>query len=377
VKPICDLTLKYGRRKIFIRSKFLFWSADCYDGLWNWIWADGKYRDVIVPAMEETNERLGDLSLSGRVGLWLGGHVSDWAARVVHDNLCYDREHQWAAPLVGSQFLRALAYQAGLGARYQLIQLSETRTLGGRAQFEGHGPLVVEPFLHALGKGLLPRPKNSAALLSLSPVAVAMRPASVEFLAASHNSHLISKFQSDPPRVFSRLETFWGQAPTPPYDFGTYGVGRRTQGLNFIPKFPHGFVAFVPPATKPGDIPGVTTLFATDGETWHDPAGRRHSAADYAPTVEAALRAATEKMFVHVRGDVAWTATRLDARHVRLVLIAPGYLNPADCTAAVTVRTDMISATDILSRQPLAVRNNTFTVDIPMGILRIVDVEHR
>lgn len=377
VKPVADLCLKYGQRKVFLRSKFLFWSADCTTDMWNWMVADRKYRDVIVPAMEETYERLGDLSLSGRVGLWLGGWVADWAGRAVQDNVCYDREHQWAATMVGSHFLRALCYQAGLGARYHLIQLSEARSGEGGPQFRDHGLMVVKPFLHMLGKGILPRPTSPAAMLALSPVALAMRPPSPTFMAASHNSHQIAKYRADPPWVFSRLEGFWGQAPTPHYDFGYYGIGRRRQALNFLPTFPHGFVAIVPDPARIADLPGISSLRITDGESWFDDAGQCHAAIDYAPQVEETLRAASAQLFVHVRGQVAWTATRLDPDHVRLVLIDAGYLDPADRTAEVVVRAEVVSATDILSRQTLAVRQNALTVTVPMGILRVIDFEHR
>jgi len=37
----------------------------------------------------------------------------------------------------------------------------------------------------------------------------------------------------------------------------------------------------------------------------------------------------------------------------------------------------VLSATDILSRQKLDVRGNALTVTVPMGILRVIDIEHR
>ncbi len=62
---------------------------------------------------------------------------------------------------------------------------------------------------------------------------------------------------------------------------------------------------------------------------------------------------------------------------MRLVLIDARYLDPADRFAEVTVRAEVVSATDILSRQTLAVRHNALTVPVPMGILRVIDLEHR
>ena len=75
--------------------------------------------------------------------------------------------------------------------------------------------------------------------------------------------------------------------------------------------------------------------------------------------------------------DVAWTATRIDPSHVRVVLIDSGYLDPADRVAEVSVNADVVSATDILSEEDIEARDNTLTVPVPMGILRVIDIEHR
>jgi hypothetical protein len=290
--------------------------------------------------------------------------------------VCYDRQHHWAAAMVGSQFLRALSYRAGMGARYHLIQLSEARVVKGAAEYRDHA-FVVKPFLHMLGKGILAAPLRPEDNLSLSPVALGMRTPSEEFMQASHNSHEITKYQSDPPWVFSRLQCFWGQAPTPEFDFGYYGVGRRRQALNFLPQHPYGLVPIVPGDAKAGKIPGVERLLITDGQYWYDERGNRHTAKEHAKLVEETLRLARDKMFIRVNGEVAWTATRIDKTYLRLVLIDSGYLDPADRVAEIKVNADVLSATDILSRQKLTVSGNALTVTVPMGILRVIDIEHR
>jgi len=82
-------------------------------------------------------------------------------------------------------------------------------------------------------------------------------------------------------------------------------------------------------------------------------------------------------MFINVRGKVAWTATRIDPSYVRLVLIDSGHLDPADRVAEGAVNADVVSAIDILKGERLEVRNNMFTVTVPMGIPRVIDIEHR
>jgi hypothetical protein len=178
-------------------------------------------------------------------------------------------------------------------------------------------------------------------------------------------------------RVFSRLECFWAQATTPEYDFGYYAIGRRRQALNFLPVHPYGLVPIVPADANPAELPGVEKLLVTDGEVWYDEKGRKHSAAEFADHVEQTLRRAHLEMFVRVRGDVAWTATRIDPSHIRVLLIDSGYLNPADRVAEVSVNADVVSAIDILSGESLEVRDNTLTQTVRMGILRVIDIEHR
>jgi hypothetical protein len=370
--PICDLCLQHGKRKVFLRSKFLFWSANIYTSLWNWMLKDKKYQDVIVPCMEETYERVCDMSLAGRTGLKQGGWFNDWAGRAVHDNPCYDREHQWAATTIGSHFLRALVYQAELGARYNLIQLGEATSTGWR----GHS-LIVKPYMHMLGKGILRCPQNKQDMLSVSPIALGMKPPAEEFIAASHNSHQIALYNNeDPPWVFSRLQCFWGQAPTPVHDFAYYACGRKRQAMNFIPPTPYGLVAIHPDDGSAAQLPGVSGVISTDGQHWYDPSGNQRGAAEYAGHIENTLKAAADTMFAQVTGEVAWTATRLDDRHTRLVLIDSGYLDPMDREVKVQFNTMVVAARDILSRENLSLNGNSLQLTVPMGILRIVDVEH-
>ncbi len=369
--PICNLCVKYGNRKVILRSKFLFWAADIYTDLWSWALKDKKYKDVIVPAMEETYERLCDLSISGRVGLKQGGWFNDWAGRAVHDNPLYDRQHQWSATTIGSHFLRAMVYQSEMGARINLIQLSEVTPTG----FRGHS-LIVKPFTHMLGKGILRCPQNTSDMLSLSPVVIGMKPASETFIEASHNSHKIAIYADDPKWVFSRLECFWGQAATPEHDFGYFGTGRRKQAMNFIPKNPYGMVTFHPNDGSALTQTGVEKVIVTDGESWYDENGAKQSAIAYASAIENTLKSYAEEMMIKVVGDVAWTATQLDLNHLRIVIIDSGYLDPDNREAQITIAVDVISATDILTKQAIAVNNNSFRVTVPMGILSIIDIEY-
>ncbi len=283
IKPICDLCVKYGNRKVFFRSKFLFWVTDTYTEMWKWMVEDHKYKDIIVPAMEETYERLCDLSISGRVGLWQTNYVNEWAARATHDNVNYDRVHQWSALQVGSSFLRALAYQAGMGARYYLIEVGGVIVKGGVASFRGHGHTVEKPFYDMIGKGVLIIPRTTDEMLSISSVAVGIKEPSAEVVAASHNSHHYSKYINDQKWVFSRLQGFWGQAPTPEYDFGYYATGRRSQAVNFLPTNQFGMIPIMWGEADIQKFKGTDKMLLTDGANWIDEKGENHTAEEYSP----------------------------------------------------------------------------------------------
>jgi hypothetical protein len=375
IKPICDLCLKYGNRKMFLRSKYLFWIGDVKTDLWEWMLKDKKYKDVIVPAMEETNQRVCDVSISARLGLQNGGWFNDWAGRAVKDNLCYNRLYNWAVPTVGSNFLRALSYSFSLGTKYCLIQLGEADITDGKAHFRDHAQ-VVKPFLNLVGKGILPYPQKHGDKLSVSSVAVQMKTPTDDLMKAAHGGHVEGSYKADPKWVFSRMECFWGQAPTPKYDFGYYAIGRRRQALNFVPKNPYGIVPIVPEENSVKEIPGNERKIYTDGEVWYDEQGLKRSAEEYAPIVEKTLQEASEKLFCKVTGDIAWTATRLDQSHIRLVLIDPGYLDPADRIVKVKINTKALSVTDILSREEIALTGNEFNLTVAMGIIRVIDIEH-
>jgi hypothetical protein len=54
---------------------------------------------------------------------------------------------------------------------------------------------------------------------------------------------------------------------------------------------------------------------------------------------------------------------------------SPGYLDPADRAVRVVLQQQgWTSCRDILRNQPVAIRNSSIEVTIPMGTLRIIDL---
>lgn len=399
IKPICDLCLKHGRKKLILRSKHVFWSGNAYLPLWDEVIMSRKYKDILVPAMEETNERAPDISLSGRLGLYLTGYCEQWAARAVRDNLSFNRYFEWSTGMVGSHFLRSLVYRASLGADVFLIQLGSLRTAADgegisehgrykqerpgaarsgadRGNLSEHGIYCHEPFVDMLGKGVIYTPKSRADILSISPVAVGIREPDPDFIRHGCNGHHIEDYTADEsPLVFDRLDNFWAQAPTAGHDLGSYGVGRTKQAHNFLPLFPYGLITFVPAPTDVSKISQIGLKYDTDGKSWYIN-DKKRSPAEAQPEIVKALQEHAASLPLQVQGEAAWTAVRIDDRHIRLTLLDPGYLSPAEKRVTVRFAVRPVSATDILDREEVAIAENSMAVTIPAGILRIIDIEH-
>lgn len=408
IRPICDLCLKYGKKKLVLRSKHAFWSCNAHLPLWREVIMSRKYKEVIVPAMEETNERAPDLSISGRLGLYLTGYCAQWAARAVRDNLSFNRYFEWGTGMVGSHFLRALVYRASLGADMFLIQLGSLRTgtagessaehgryvheridlkppgrasdlsSGGANQghLSEHGVFCHEPFVHMLGKGVIYTPKDRSDILSISPVAVGIMDPGPDYIRHGCNGHHIEEYVAgEAPLVFDRLDNYWAQAPTAAHDIGSYGAGRTKQAHNFLPLFPYGLITFLPAREDISKIPRLGAKFDTDGKSWFI-GGVKRGPAEAKPDILRALGDRASALPVRVHGEAAWTAVRIDDRHIRLTLLDPGYLSPAERRVSVTFSINARRVTDILDRKELEIRDGAMAITIPAGIFRIIDIEH-
>jgi hypothetical protein len=224
-----------------------------------------------------------------------------------------------------------------------------------------------------LEKGVVHIPRRDE-LLSVSDVCLGMRtPPSDAYVNHGVNSHRYIYPKDDhSDLVFDRLDCYWAGAPLAPHDFSNYAYQVRRRMCNFIPQMPYGLVAIVP------DNADVRSKISTDGQYFYDERGARHTAAEYQPRVEQALREAAARLPLIVRGTVHWSAARVDPAHVRVTLIDPGYLDPDDRDARIVFQhLDAVSCTDILTGEKLPIVGGTVSARVPMGSVRILDIEHK
>lgn len=361
--PMAEMCRAHGGKKILLRNKNVFWTATCYHDVWREVLVTGKYKDIFVPSMEETNCRTQELSLMGRVGLWMTGLFDHVSARAVTDNATYSRCWEWGQQQVISHHLRALALQSSLGADILHVNL-----------YQGTYDDLV-PLFELLDKGLLRVPSREE-VLSVSDLCLGMGLPSEGYLERATQGHNDSGYvagQSDD-LVFSKLDCFYGGTPVPQQDFTYYACGSRYRTLNFLPRMPYGLVAAVPDEVSLSEFPRFRRRVATDGERFYDESGQGHSAKSWQNAMISALEQAAKRLPVRVVGDVAWSAVRLDPTHIRVTLFDPGYLDPADREAKIDVRRlDGVTCRDILRARQLPVRNGFIRATVPAGSLCILD----
>lgn len=364
--PLAKEFYKQGNRKILLRNKNIFWNGPVHLDFWKEAFTQTEYREVFVPSMEETNSRTQGLSLAGRTGLLLTGKVNHMSGRAVTDNVNWNRSWEYGQTGHLSHMLRALALSKVYGADWLHINIySDNKT-------------ELLPLFLLVNKGALPCPKPED-ILSVSDVTVGVTTTDAEFMHHGTNGHQMTEYQlGDDTYVFDMLDCYWGGAPTPVHDFTRMAYGSKRRLTNFIPRFPYGMVTTVSAETDISEFPRLNTLLKTDGKHWINDQGEKQSAGSQILAIQDTLEKAAEKLPVRVFGDVSWSVLRIDAHHVRVILIDPGYLDPADRKAEIKLQhLEGVKCIDILTKEELAIANNFISVKVPLGILRIVDIEHQ
>jgi hypothetical protein len=147
--------------------------------------------------------------------------------------------------------------------------------------------------------------------------------------------------------------------------------------LNFLPTNPYGLIASVPASTDCKQTPFFREMLVTDGRFFYHQQNRPVSAVDYRAQAMATLQASAARLPIRVEGEVAWTVVRLDAKHVRVTLVDPGYISPAEREATIVLQhLRATSCRDILRGESLPLSGDRLRLTVPAGIVRIVDIAH-
>jgi len=284
----------------------------------------------------------------------------------VTDNPNYNRLWHWCQTEHLSHFIRAMSLDRLLGATYYDFNIVTDNSE------------EMLPFYLMLDKGLLPLPEKGE-IVSLSDVTIGIKSPDKDFIRHGNNGHGMNLYRPDEGQfVFDRLDCYWGGAMIPDHDFENYAMNAKRRMTNFIAQSPYGNMTTISAETDLSQFPFFKKMIVTDGKYWYDEAGKPQTAEAYKPTVLKALEEAAQRLPIRVYGEVAWVALRLDPTHIRLVLIDPGYLDPADREAEVVFQhIDPIGAKDILSGESMTIKQGKMKAKVPMGILRVIDLTHQ
>lgn len=381
--PLADYCRKTNGM-IYVRTKHSFWQANVHLPMWSKL-ISGEYKDVFIPAMEETSDKSMELSIASRVGVWASGAVNSWGSRCARDNPSFDRLRQFSHQELPNHFLRNMIYHVSHGAQY----------LDNFTVDQEYMSLLWE----LIAKGALYVPERHE-IVSFSPVHVSMFPPDEHYMDRSSNikwtTFYDAEYEENNHFALSRLDGSWPGAPVTEWDFSKYAAGVKDRHLNFLPPYENGLVLFTPPQKGKyalNNAPrgmlednlnpiykGKLREFYTDGRYYYSADGNeRYEPDTYYKTIQNEIEAASQHIPVTVSGDgVAWVVAQTSPTHLRLTLIDGGYLNPNDRTALVKFNNvTPVKVLDMLNREEFDTSKGIAKVAIPCGMFRFIDIELR
>lgn len=366
---------------LYIRTKHTFWQAIIYLDMWNGL-LSGEYADVFVPSMEETTDKMMDLSVAGKMGIWTSGATNSWGARGARDNASYFRLRQHSHQMVPNHFLRMLVYSMASGAQY----------INNFPVNQEYMSVLYE----MVEKGVLYIPKRDQ-IVSINPVHLSMTTPDKVYLDQGNNCKWTTfydkEFEAENALVFSRMNGTWPAAPVKEYDFSAYASGSKERRLEFVPRYHQGLVMITPPQkgkfadkeAKRGALEdllhpiykGNMTEFITDGKYYYSSDGtQKYAPQEYYTEVQNAIEKASDKLPVKIKsGEVGWVAVQTSPKHIRLTIIDNGYINPDDRLAEILLQVEVEEIKDIVTNETLKAANGKLKLTVPCGLFRFIDIQ--
>ncbi|MDO6760969.1 hypothetical protein Q4566_12215 [Tamlana sp. 2_MG-2023] len=354
---------KNNKAKLYFRYKNMFWAATSHLPLWKDMFFSGKYSDILVPASEDTSNRIQDLNLAGRVGMQSGGYVDDFAMRLIDDNPTSWRPLSPGGQNSISPFLRQGVIMAAYGARYGIV---------------GNNNFTEEPGLNVLfalmKSGLLPI-VDKEDILSIGSWHL-IEDVDEHLIHSVDNHHDLKQYKKDDDNaVFSVGQMHWAGTDVPEYDYSNAALGVKYRWLNYMPEMPHGMVPVAPIESKSMVEKQGKPYFVSNGKVGIKneekiPANR------FGETIKKTVKEGEKSLPILVKG-ASWSAIRLDKTHTRIILIEPNYINPRDCEATIIFQNKQPKwIRDILSNTELKISEESIKLVVPAGSVRFIDVAY-
>jgi hypothetical protein len=381
LKPLAEMCLAHGGKKIILRDKGATWLTNTTIPAFRALLECGDYRGVFVPCVEDTNVATPELSLAVRVGLWLSGVTDHWAARVTGDNFTINRMFAWEAVMHGHPSLRMMLAHAALGAEVFMFH-------HGGDNYHGEGDWQIEdsplrwhdvgieselPFLHLLGQGLLKPPKRDE-LAHLAPVHLATRETSERCHAGAVNRHShdgFGQYDEADAYVFSHMDCYWGNSPSPKNHASTYLYGNVRQFGNFVPPSPSGFVPIMPAWARPRPPVETPHRWTTDGDDF-EYQGQTLSAAEGRPRILEQIEQHRSDLLYAAEGDDVFLQIARFDDYDQVLIVDPGVVDPEARTVTLQVNDPAIERLhDVITDDWIDVVGGEVSLTVDAGLFRL------
>ncbi|MDZ8117047.1 hypothetical protein [Pontiella agarivorans] len=124
-----------------------------------------------------------------------------------------------------------------------------------------------------------------------------------------------------------------------------------------------------------GELDGAVSCYTLEGKKlWRNPS--QSPAVQFSSTMLKTVQAGANQMPVVVKG-AAWSAIRLDKKHVRLILIDPGYLDPQERQVEIRFQhRQPVNVTDILTKETFSAEGGRLGLSVPAGSMRFIDLTY-
>ncbi len=349
--------------KLYFRYKSMFWAADSHGKLWQELFFSNKYNDILIPAAEDTNNRLQDLNFAGRVGMFASGAVNDYAMRLVDDNPTSWRPLSPGGQRSVSPYLRNGVIMAAYGARYGILfNISYLEKPSMNVLFalmkSGVLPVVDKEDILSIGSWHLIKNMNE------------------EYLKEVNEGHNLNVYSIDADKsVVSVPSVAWCGASIPEHDFSKIAMGGDYRWLNFIPEIPNGMV----PIANVNYLDNLKSakkdyVISDVKDGYID--GKKVRGIDFGAHMQKTVNTGASKLLLKVKG-ASWSLIRLDDKHARLILVDPGYVDPQNRQVKVSLQgvNIPVNAIDILTKEKISIKDKSMDLIVPAGSMRFIDLE--
>jgi len=347
-----------------------------------------KYSNLIVPSVENSNQRGPELSFSERVGMWLKGDVDCWASKTIGDNLTPSRTMEWGGMRNAHLVFRHMLSQVAFGARYfGIVSVTEsTNPLYERADINDPRQEWTQTyrdgvfaFLKIVERGIYPANPKPSQLWGLAPVALAVDQPNHQRLARSrqHTKYVPTTAHY----AVGQLHPWDAYCDVAPTDATALLFGTKRRWDNLLPTSPCGFIPTLPytDQNQAEAFPWCARALQTDLDGW----SRFDTLEQARNNIRQGLVAMKTTLPLYVEPECFWQVTQ-DHENPDLVfmlLMDPDELTPQARTVRILLGIadgtwqvmDQLAA----DRQPLGALSReqpSLTIDIPAGGVRLLNL---